>query len=151
LYAGSSKGLDETRQLRHLDFWIASGRIKNCVVVYRPHPWRQYPPGETDFFEREWRHVVMDPSMIESYQRSRGGDRMYVELADYEEAHVALSAADCVVSPMSTMLLEAAMHGKPVMGFLDRSPKRTAAYAVGHMQFFQWLFSLDGAYLCDNP
>src|SRR5262249_60010026 len=50
LYAGSSKGLNESRHLQLLEQAIEGGTLRNCFVVYRPHPWRQYPEGEADFF-----------------------------------------------------------------------------------------------------
>jgi hypothetical protein len=117
LYAGSSKGLDETAHLRRLEEAVESGRLPRTTVLYRPHPWRAQVPGEADFFTQAWRHVMMAPDMAEYYRRHRGG-QAEIYMADYAETHVTLSAADAVISPLSTILLEAALHGKPSLAYL---------------------------------
>src|SRR6185503_3607602 len=57
------------------------------------------------------------PDMAEYYRRTWRGDES-MALADYEETHVTLSAVDAVVSPVSTILLEAALHGKAIAAYL---------------------------------
>jgi hypothetical protein len=124
LYAGSSKGLDETSHLVALERAIEAGEIGRCTVLYRPHPWRATANGEQDFFSLRWRHVVMAPDMADYYRRTRSGDdSMY--LADYRDTHVTLSAVDAVVSPLSTILLEAALHGKPIAAYLPDGDMRS--------------------------
>jgi len=153
LYAGSSKGLDESRHLLQLERAIESGQLRNCFVVYRPHPWRQYPEGEADFFSLTWKHVVLEHSMEACYRQSRAGQRIRIELADYEDTHVALSAADAVISPLSTILLEAALHGKPVAVYLpdeDMAGDRFM-YAVARMTFFREFFERVGCVKCESP
>lgn len=130
LYAGSNQGLNETEHLQILDEGIEKGRIKNTVVVYRPHPWRPYPKGEQDFASVPWKHVKMDPSLADNYHRSRYEGRVMVELADYADTHSTLCAVDAVVSPLSSILLEAALHGKPVAAF-------TRGMEIRH---FYWAF-----------
>jgi len=151
LYAGSSKGLNESRHLQLLEQAIEGGTLRNCFVVYRPHPWRQYPEGEADFFSLSWKHVVMEPSMEACYRQSRDGRRIHVELADYEDTHVALSAADGVISPLSTILLEAALHGKPVAAYLpDEDIGDFTLYAVGKMTFFKDFFEKVACITCED-
>ena len=130
LYAGSNQGLNETEHLRLLDEGIEGGRLPNTTVVYRPHPWRPYPAEEKDFFAMRFKHVRMDPSSQASYLQSRGSGRVMVELADYEDTHSTLNAVDAVISPLSSILLEAALHGKTV-----------AAYVRGmEIRHFYWTF-----------
>ena len=153
LYAGSSKGLDESHHLLLLERAIEGGKLRNCFVLYRPHPWRQYPEGEADFFSLTWKHVLLDPSMEACYRQSRAGQRIHIELADYEDTHVALSVADAVISPLSTILLEAALHGKPVAVYL---PDEDMAgdkfmYAVARMTFFREFFERVGCVKCESP
>ena len=38
LYAGSSKGLDETAHLVALEQAVDAGRLPRCTILYRPHP-----------------------------------------------------------------------------------------------------------------
>lgn len=131
LYAGSSKGLNETRHLERLDAAIESGELQDCAILYRPHPWRSYPKEEKDFFDVTFKHVVMDPTMEACYRMGRTGSRMFVELADYKNTHITLSAVDAVISPLSTILLEAALHGKPIAAYLPDEDMRQN----------KWLFS----------
>ena len=118
LYAGSSNGLNETNHLLRLEEAVERGELENCVILYRPHPWRSYPEGEKDFHSMAWKHVTLDPAMEACYRASRRKERIHVELANYEDTHVTLSAVDAVISPLSTILLEAALHGKPVAAYL---------------------------------
>lgn len=132
LYAGSNQGLNETEHLMRLEDGIDAGAgLANVKVVYRPHPWRPYPAEEKDFFAVPWKHVVMDPSAVESYKQSRGAGRVRVDLADYEDTHSTLCAVDAVISPLSSILLEAALHGKPVCAI-------TAGLEIRH--FYQTFF-----------
>ena len=52
-----------------------------------------------------------------------------------------LSYVDCVISPLSTILIEAAMHGKPIMCFLpmeDLDAKHfQTVHALPHFKEFQ--------------
>jgi hypothetical protein len=153
LYAGSSKGLNEVRHLAALEQAIEQGRIKNCVVLYRPHPWRAYPESEADFFSLNWKHVMIDPVMEACYRKSRHGDKMHVELADYEDTHVTLSAVDAVISPLSTILLEGAMHGKPVAVYLpdEDMTSNTFLFTVANMAQFKDFFERVECIKCERP
>ncbi len=139
LYAGSSKGLNEARHLEILDQAVTEGRMPTCRILYRPHPWRQYPSEEKDFFKVHFKNVLMDPHMGECYRQGRSGERMYVELADYEDTHVVLNAVDAVISPLSTMLLEAAMHGKPIAVYIPDEDLRanTFLFTMANMAHFK--------------
>jgi len=152
LYAGSSKGLDETAHLLALEEAIATGRLANCAVLYRPHPWRAQLESEIDFFARAWRHVAMAPDMAGYYRRRRGGD-MSPNLADYEETHVTLSAVDAVVSPLSTILLEAALHGKPILAYLpDEDMKQNVAlFSMAKTVHFRDFFERVDCPRCVSP
>src|SRR5262249_56167283 len=77
LYAGSSKGLDETAHLVRLEQAVASGQLPRTTVLFRPHPWRGQPKGEADFFARPWKHVMMAPDMADYYRRSRSGEAQF--------------------------------------------------------------------------
>lgn len=153
MYAGSSNGLNETSHLIRLEEAIEKGEFKDCVVLYRPHPWRSYPKDEADFFSLHWKHVMLDPTMEACYRQSRKKERIHIELANYEDTHVTLSAVDAVISPLSTILLEAAMHGKPVAVYLpDEGAKRnqsvtTRARMVHFLEFFDRVDCIK----CENP
>jgi hypothetical protein len=151
LYAGSSKGLDETAHLVALDDAIASGRLPDVSVLYRPHPWRARAAGERDFFAIPWRHVVMAPDMAEYYRRHRRGEQAML-LGDYEDTHVTLSAVDAVVSPLSTILLEAAMHGKPILAYLpdEDMAENVALFSMAKTVHFRDFFERVDCVLCER-
>jgi hypothetical protein len=152
LYAGSSKGLDETAHLVALETAIESGRLPRCTVLYRPHPWRARLDTEEDFFARRWRHVLMAPDMEAYYRRHRAGDAsMY--LADYAETHVTLSAVDVVVSPLSTILLEAGLHGKPILAYLPDEDMTTniAMFSMAKTVHFRDFFERVECLQCERP
>jgi len=153
LYAGSSKGLNEVRHLIALERAIEAGRIKDCLVLYRPHPWRAYPEGEADFFSLNWKHVMLEPAMEACYRQSRKKERIHIELANYEDTHVTLSAVDAVISPLSTILLEAAMHGKPVAVYLPDEDMVTNKFlfTVANLAHFKDFFERVECIKCERP
>jgi hypothetical protein len=118
LFGGSFRQFDETSALRRLDEAVDSGRFGAVKILYRPHPWRADRQDEDDFFQQPWKHVIFDPDMRERYIRARR-EPGYLKRAVpmYDMAYLArvLSAADAVISPMSTLLLEALIMERPTM------------------------------------
>ena len=152
LYAGSSKGLNETAHLIRLEEAVESGRLPRTTVLFRPHPWRGRPAGEADFYSRSWKHVVMAPDMADYYRRSRTGEA-FIYMADYADTHVTLSAADAVISPLSTILLEAAMHGKPSVAYLPDEDMKTnfALFTMVRTVHFSAFFEKVDCIQCATP
>lgn len=164
LYAGSSKGVDEVSHLLIIENAIANNYLQNTVVIYRPHPWRVFPPQEQFFFDIKWHYVRIDPSAVEGYVSSfkfaenhpdlkgnlfglavTGGaaaTEARPDLARYSDLHSLLTAVDAVISPLSTLLLEAALLGKPIAAYTpDESVSqdnylRTSANMVHFSEFF---------------
>ena len=153
LYAGSSKGLNETNHLLRLEQAIERGELPECSVVYRPHPWRVYPPDEVDFHACRWNHVILEPCMEACYRLSREGTRMRVDLARTDDTHSTLSAVDAVISPLSTILLEAALHGKPVAAYLPDEDMKTNRHlsTVASMAHFAEFFEQVDCIRCEQP
>jgi hypothetical protein len=152
LYAGSSKGLDEVAHLVRLEQAIEAGQLPRTLVLFRPHPWRGKPAGEEDFFGRPWKHVIMAPDMADYYRKSRTGEVQFY-LADYADTHVTLSAVDAVISPLSTILLEAAMHGKPSVAYLPDEDMRTnsAMFTMVRTVHFRTFFEKLDCIQCGTP
>ena len=65
----------------------------------------------------------------------------HLTFPDYSDTHVVLSYCDCVISPLSTILIEAAMHGKPVICFIpleDIEAKHfQTVHSLPHFREFQ--------------
>jgi glycosyltransferase involved in cell wall biosynthesis len=116
LYAGSTKHADEFGHLVLIDQAIAAGELPDVAIIYRPHPWGLCGSGGQRFAAHQWQNVFLDASM-QDYVEQVGQGQARMKLADYRDSHDLLSAIDALVSPMSTILLEAAMHGKPILCF----------------------------------
>ena len=114
VYAGSSKSINEIKHVQLLEEAIEKGSLRDCFVIFRPHPWRSPAPDEPNFFDIPWRHVGMDPTMRAFYNSPKNKTPSKIHLADYMDTHNLLSAADCLISNVSTILLEAALHGVAV-------------------------------------
>ena len=130
LYAGSSKGTDEFSHLRMLDDAIESGELGNAVVVYRPHPWGDGGKGGGRILEHPWRHVRVEHTMREYLERVTAGGSAGITTPDYRNTHDLLASVDALVSPLSTIIIEGALHGKPVMCFLPDEEDGGGHFAV---------------------
>lgn len=115
LYGGTSKSVLETKHLEIIEKAIDDGELAPCHIIYRPHPWRgKLLKGEDDFFKCGFKHITMDPSMEPYYRRISTQDQAGFDLADYDVTRKLLHLVDAVTSPLSTILLEAVMHEKPI-------------------------------------
>jgi len=141
VYAGSSKSINEMEHLNYLENAIEDSELKDCHIVFRPHPWRAPAEGEPDFYDISWKHVSMDPTMREFYNSPKQKDDLKMNLTDYMDTHNILSAADVLVSNVSTILLEAALHGKPVLCMVSNKDLRGNAFLrqVNDSLYFQEL------------
>ncbi|CAM2057436.1 conserved hypothetical protein [Desulfovibrionales bacterium] len=117
LYAGSSKSVNEIKHLQLMEQSVADGTLAGCHIIFRPHPWRAPAIDEPDFFDIPWQHVSMDPSMQPFYigPKQTPKKQNLIHLTDYMDTHNILSAIDLLVSNVSTIFIEAAMHGKPLL------------------------------------
>jgi hypothetical protein len=128
LYAGSSKGTDEYSHLSALDDAIAHGELGHTIVVYRPHPWGDGGKGGNRILEHEWRNVRIEQTMRGYLKRLKAGSPG-ITIPDYRDTHDLLSSVDALVSPLSTILIEGALHGKPVLCFLPEDGDKTSHYS----------------------
>ncbi len=117
LYAGSSKETNEFEHLCRIDEAIASSRLPDMNVIYRPHPWGEGGKGGARFLERRFSHVTIDSSMRAYLERVQQSNRDK-HLPDYADTRDLLMAVDAVMSPLSTLLIEAMMLGKAPMCFM---------------------------------
>lgn len=129
LYAGSSKGVDEFGHLCMLDEAIERGELNNSIVVYRPHPWGDGGKGGNRILDHPWRNIRIEQTMrgyLERIKISSPG----ITTPDYHDTHDLLSSVDVLVSPLSTILIEGALHGKPVMCFLPDEDEKDGHYSL---------------------
>ena len=152
LFAGTFRLFDETELLRELDQAIDSGAMPPMHVLYRPHPWRAKRQSEDDFFSYAWHHVTMDPGMVSAYQAAKnGGDSAAPDDFVFRLKHLVeiYRSVDAVVSPMSTILLEALLFGLPTMAVAFSDGKHSwSADKVSQMYHFKELYQVPGMMTC---
>jgi hypothetical protein len=128
LFAGSSALTDEFGALKTIEAAIESGRIPNSKVIYRPHPWGNGGRDGHRFANAVWKHVSIH-SPTRDYVARLGRERIGMTLPDYRDTHDLLSVVDIVVSPLSTILVEAMLHGKAAVVFTARDAGSSAILA----------------------
>lgn len=151
LFAGANTQTDEVATLKELDRAVGEGRLPNAKIVYRPHPWGGGGQGGARLASLDLAHVVFDPTMQAYIEGLAKGDRAMM-LPDYRDSHDLLSHVDAVVSPMSTILLEAALHGKPVVAFAptDMLAGASVAMSLPMLHFENFLALPDVAVASDT-
>jgi len=155
LFGGSFRQFDETSVLRMLDEAIDSGKLGKVKVIYRPHPWRAARKHEDNFFQHAWKHVSFDPDMRDRYereQREAGYIKRNVPMFDMVYLSKLLSASDAVISPMSTLLLEALILGKPTLAVAFGDGKHSHDPSVtSQMTHFAEARTSGGLSWCQDP
>jgi hypothetical protein len=127
LFTGMSRLIDEIGLLERLEKAIESKELPDVHVHYRPHPWKVIYPGEKNFFDCGFKHITMDVQMKDHYvklmsdleYRQRRQNTFFTP--EYSYYPSLFNAVDAVISPGSTMGIEAMVMGKPVLikGFGD--------------------------------
>jgi CDP-Glycerol:Poly(glycerophosphate) glycerophosphotransferase len=116
LFAGTTVTYweDEPRLLRALSAAIEQGELKDCAIWYRPHPRR---PLREVADVTALPHVVLDDQAAR--QKAEGLSSYSARPEDLLHYRGLMNAVDGVVTAFSTMILEAALLGKPslVIGF----------------------------------
>lgn len=103
LFCGAGVSFEEVSLLQELDAAITDGRLpQDLLVVYKPHPLRFARVAEKPFDPSEYKHVVLAPET----------GRKLTKLDLYPDL---LAAADTLISPFSSMIIEGARHGLPAL------------------------------------
>jgi hypothetical protein len=154
---GNGLFLNEINHLKLIEELVENGKIQNAHVLYRPHPWRGAAPDEDDFNDLNWNHITMDPTMKGSYIsnkrliEARMNREDLITLTDYRDTHDILSAIDATIGTTSTIILESAIHGKPIVNFirkddLENNPRINLFYKAA--PFFNRFMELTKTPLC---
>lgn len=149
MYAGSSRQTDEYAHLRLLDDAIERGLIGPTTVVYRPHPWGRCGVKGERIANHPWRHVVVENSMrdyVDGVAKGKVGG--FLDNADYYRAHDVLSSIDALISPLSTIILEAILHGKPTLCFLPIEEGQVSITCRRGLDHFVELFRSQAMVVC---
>lgn len=143
LYAGASKAVDEYADLRILDEAIERGDLADTAVLYRPHPWGRGGVGGGRIVDHPWRHVSVESTMRDYLVKVRDGEKDLRAFPDYRNTVDVLQAADALVSPLSTIILEAVLLGRPSICYLPQdTPGDTLGNQAG-LAHFRELFQAE--------
>jgi len=121
LMAGCNRTMDEVSILIELEKAIEEGELKGVHVLFRPHPWRAHRLSEPDFEDVGFKHVTIDPQVRDAYfkkTREKKVVKPFNFLPDLDYYPNLLNAVDCVMSPLSTFLVEALIFGKPTLAIV---------------------------------
>ena len=131
-----------TKEIEHLnllDETINKYNLKNIVILYRPHPWGLGGEGGEKIIKRKWKNVLIEESMINYLKQVSKGIKSK-QLDDPFLMHNILANIDGVISPLSTVLLEAAIHGKPSICLLPYEDKSNHFLHDVQLTHFQEIF-----------
>lgn len=124
LFLGTALVFDEARVLEELNKAFSEGQFPEHVkkIIYRPHPMRQ-TKFSPDLSHLEY--VSLDDNLSDFDWTGRAGSRRFPDLDQYGPV---LAGAALVVGGYTSMMIEAALCGKPVLAMAhveegsDRSP-----------------------------
>ena len=140
LYAGSSKNTDEFSHLRKIDNAINLKTIPKVNIIYRPHPWGQGGKDSSRFKNYKFENITIDRNMknyLLNYKKFESNLS-----AKYSDTRDILYAVDAVISPLSTILIEAMIMGKSPLCFMPIDEKDTFHFELArHSTHFEDLLS----------
>ena len=152
LYAGSNHNTDEFSHLKALENFIESGFLKEFTILYRPHPWGGGGSTGSKILNYNWKHVRIESNM-KNYLENLQKKGYHLTFPSYEDTNVVLSAVDCVISPLSTILLESLIVEKPTMCFraLDEINKKNKRLKIiSNLAHFKDFVTAKEIILADN-
>lgn len=108
LFAGTGAPFDEMSILKEIDELVGTELPSNVLVLYRPHPEKHKArKNEKDFKEYKFKNIVLDPE-----NKDRKKNLGETSLEYYANLFYSI---DGIISPFSTMTIEAALCGKPCL------------------------------------
>lgn len=141
---------DEPLQVRALSRLVEDGELKDCVVWYRPHPRRGYRDVKELKELGGLPGVHVDDQMLRLKAEGRGD--YSVEPEDLLHYRSLVEASEGVITAFSTMIIEAALLGKPslVVGFGlgDQGPQRLLEHA--RYEHMRDVIATPGVTLCGS-
>ena len=152
LFVGSAMPFDELGAIHLIESLLAraSAKAEKLTIVYRPHPWQQKRLSGSEFRESDFRRTILDRQISEAYasgvQRETTDTGFQPDLSYYPSL---LSGATAVVGPLTTMLLEAALSLRPVVGlsYDDGIHENTTRRYFSH---FEGVENIPGFAICES-
>lgn len=153
LFAGCFAPFDERAALRRLDAIVEAHGL-DLKIVYRPHPHRQPRRRPDRVDDGDLLHVVLDPGVRDVYAAHGDASRVRAKpmFPPLEQYPALLEHARFVITPLSTMIVEAAIFECPVIviayddGVHPNSPAVAATF-----EHFDGLREIRGLKIADEP
>lgn len=116
VYAGTQTAHDEITPLKLFDKTLEKLKITDLKIVYRPHPNREKRLGDDLFIKKDYKHTFIDPQVEGDYfgnkqTREESATSQNFPKLDYNTS--LLKNAQFIVSPLSSLILEAAIFDVP--------------------------------------
>jgi len=118
LFAGATVANDEITPLKKIDQLISKAGINDLKIIYRPHPWREKRNCFDLFRKEDYKNIILDPQIEAKYYNAKNEKKESVSANNYPELEYykgLLENAMFVISPMSSMTLEAALFNVPTL------------------------------------
>lgn len=109
LVSGSSVVFNEKKFINQLEKFLLKRKYNNYKIIYRPHPFSQIRKYDEDINYKESNKIIIDPTASSGFK-----------LKDYPYL---LSAVEGVITPYSTMILEAINYQLPclALGYFEKN------------------------------
>ena len=111
-------------------------------ILYKPHPWKDINKEENHFEEYKFKNVIMDPLSSKNYDALHRNDYFNLDLINQNNNIEVLKSIDGLITPVSTILLEAAFLGKPIAVYLSndnlslKSHFNVASQRIQYTEFY---------------
>jgi hypothetical protein len=137
LFVGAAMPFDEISALKKIEsLLMSSDRAgRDLRVIYRPHPWRQKRRTPSSFEPESFSIISLDTQIANAFAQGltpdAAGTAFQPDLNYYPSL---LAGAECVVGPLTTMLLEAAVCLRPVvaLNYSDGHHSNTSLQYFSH-------------------
>ena len=103
-------------------------KIPKVNIIYRPHPWGAGGKDGEKFKNYQFQNVVIDRNM-KSYLLSNKKIK-FDFTTKYSDTRDILFATDAVISPLSTILIEAMIIGKAPLCFMPIDEKNAEHFQL---------------------
>lgn len=118
LFAGATTPNDEITPLKMFDEALDEMGVSDVKVVYRPHPWRDKRLCYDLFEADQYKHVILDPQVADDYYQNKKDGVESPSVQNFPKLKYYPSLVNhalFMTSPMSSMLLEAALFNVPAL------------------------------------
>jgi len=150
LFVGSAMPFDELGALHSIENALEELGLETVPIVYRPHPWQQKRLVNSVFNESDFRVTVLDTQIAAAkrqlVQQSSTDTRFQPDLSHYPDL---FRNSRIVIGPLTTMLLEASICVRPVIG-LSYDDGYHFTTSLKYFSHFDGMESVPGFQFCDT-